>query len=181
MSRRSEKVERKYAEALFELSAAPDREWRRDVLKNWLKILDNVPEMRQLVENPLFPEWERNKLLCDTMQQFCPGDQVMMDFIMEIAANRRLAGLKNIVAHYTALLQKSQGILAISVTSAFPLLEEERAELKLAMEHALSTELEITWQVDQDLIGGLVVKIGDTVIDNSLSGALERIKHDLLA
>ena len=181
MAHKSEKVEKKYAEALFALSNDGNREERLQILEEWVKLLKDIPEMLALIENPSFQEWDRNGLLCDTMQQFCPGDQVMMDFVMELAANHRLGELPSIVENYRSLLRASKGIVAAQISSAFEITEEEKEELKVEMQQALGSEVEIEWLVNPDLIGGLVIKIGDSVIDNSLQGALARMQRDLLS
>ena len=181
MAHKSEKVEKKYAEALFSLSTSENKEERLRILGEWVKLINDIPEMLELINNPSFQEWDRNGLLCDTMQQFCPGDQIMMDFIMELAANKRLAELPAIVNDYRDLLRKEKGITAVEVSSAFEITDEEKTELTTEMLQALGCAVEVSWLVKPELIGGLVIKIGDSVIDNSLQGALARMQRDLLS
>jgi F-type H+-transporting ATPase subunit delta len=181
VAHKSEKVEKKYAEALFSLSTNENKEERLRILGEWVKLINDIPEMLDLINNPSFQEWDRNGLLCDTMQQFCPGDQIMMDFIMELAANRRLAELPAIVNDYRDLLRKERGITAVEVSSAFEITDEEKEELTNEMLQALGCAVEVNWLVKPEIIGGLVIKIGDSVIDNSLQGALARMQRDLLS
>lgn len=181
MAKKSEKIEKNYAQVLFELSPREKHEYYLNILKEWQKIVAEVPEFQKLLLNPAFSEYDRNTIICETLQEFSPNDQMIMDFFMELAKNKRLEELPNIIECYTALLQKELGIQPIDVISAYEIVEEEKYELRAAIEKTLHTNTVINWCVDESLIGGLIIKIGDAVIDNSIKGALKNIKHELQA
>jgi len=180
MARVSEKAEKNYAEVLFELVSQDAQDSYVVVMESWLKIMQDVPEMRELLENPAFSLNDKESLVNDILNELAPNDNVLSNFFMELVANKRLRELDKILERYKALLRQARQIIALEVISAFEIDCLEKDNLKNSIEDVLENRVEINWQVDDQIIGGLIIKAGDTVIDNSLSGALNRIRRELM-
>jgi ATP synthase F1 delta subunit len=89
--------------------------------------------------------------------------------------------LPAVAAHFGRLLDESRGIVAATVSSAAPLDEDEEAAIRSRVEARTGREVRLTSEVDPELIGGLVVRVGDQWIDASVRGRLERLRDQLVA
>ena len=181
MRRGSGKIEKKYAKALLELCAPEECETRAAALRTWQELLQDLPELRSGLENPALPLNERLAISAEVCELAAPGDTLVKNFVAEIIANSRLDSLAGISSAFQAAVEESRGEMSLQVVSAFPLDDEERDTLKREMEQTLQKKLSIAWSVDQRIIGGLIVRGGDTVLDNSLRGMAERLRRELMA
>jgi F-type H+-transporting ATPase subunit delta len=117
--------------------------------------------------------------LADALSQSSPKDQdrVIDNFIAVLKDNRDLGRYAQIVAAYEELELKQNGISKAKVTFAReakvnePLLEE--------LNRITKSTLKVSSNVDSELIGGLVIRVDDTLIDASVKGQLERLKNNL--
>ena len=101
------------------------------------------------------------------------------NFIKVLAENARLSALPNIVtlfAYYKAEHEKS---VEADVTSAMPLTAEQEANIVIALEKRLARKVKLNCNVDNTLIGGLIIQTGDLVIDGSVRGKLNKLAEAL--
>ncbi len=180
MEGRSGKVENKYAKTLFELSAPEEQERRKGALEEWLMLLGQIPELQRALENPAVPMEERIAVVHEVAERCSPGDQIFKNFLAEVVKNGRIDSFAGISQAFARLVDEARGVLSMQVISAFELPENERQELRLDMERILEKKLAIEWITDRNIIGGLIVRTGDSVLDNSIKGALERVRRELL-
>jgi F-type H+-transporting ATPase subunit delta len=89
--------------------------------------------------------------------------------------------LPAVAAHFDRLLDQSRGIVAATVTSAAPLSPDEAKAVGSRVEAMTGKQVRLTAAVDPELIGGLVVRVGDQWIDASVRGRLERLREQLVA
>ena len=88
--------------------------------------------------------------------------------------------LPDVSAEYDALVRKSRGIIAATVTTPGPLSVLELAAVKKRVEQLAGAHVELSTATDPSLLGGLRVRIGDLQIDASVSGRLERLRARLV-
>ena len=181
MQRGTGRVEKKYAKALLELSRPEEYEARAAALRTWQELLAGMPELRAALENPALPLNERLSLSAEVCEQAAPGDSLLKNFIAEVVGNGRLGSVAGISGAFRAAVEETRGEMSLHVVSAFALDDDEREGLKREMEQALQKKVSIAWEVDAQIIGGLVVRSGDTVLDNSLRGMAERLRRELMA
>jgi F-type H+-transporting ATPase subunit delta len=103
------------------------------------------------------------------------------DFLRLLHDRGRLDRLPAMVAAYRALLDEDEGLVRGSLTSASPLSEGEAAAVKAALSTFIGRKVELTVVEDQSVIGGLVARLGDLVVDASLRSQLERLGRELTA
>jgi F-type H+-transporting ATPase subunit delta len=108
-------------------------------------------------------------------------DEEGRNFVRTLADNGRLALLPEISVHFEELKSEAEGVIDVTVTSAAPLDESQRAKLAVALERRLGRSIRLQCATDPALIGGAVLRAGDLVIDGSLRGRLERIAYELTA
>jgi F-type H+-transporting ATPase subunit delta len=107
--------------------------------------------------------------------------RVVVAFLDLLLRKKRMNEFAVVVSEFQALVEKSQGIQRAQVVSARPLEADERDRLHRALEKLTSASIRLEAEVDPDLLGGALVRIGDRVIDRSARTLLrtisERLQH----
>lgn len=104
-------------------------------------------------------------------------DPLVANFLRVVASNRRLAQLPAVIAAFEAQLAAKRGQVAAEVVSAQPLSDTQRAALTASLIQAGHANVRLVEKVDQSLLGGLVVKIGSRLYDNSVRTKLQRLTY----
>jgi len=168
---------RPYAGAVFDLAKA------NGALDRWSRTLGVLaaaaaePRVKLLLDDPERDEAQKARQLAE----LC-GDEVddrAKKFLQVLAANRRLGLLEDVREQFEELRARELATLDVEVQSAFPLSEEQSRKLAAALERRFEKSVKLTNSVDAALIGGAVIRAGDTVIDGSLRGRLERLGETL--
>lgn len=97
------------------------------------------------------------------------------NFLRALAENRRLALLPQIAAQFERLRADVEGLVDVLVIAAREIAAPQRKKLEAALAKRLGREVRMHTQIDESLIGGAVVHVGDLVIDGSLKGRLDRL------
>jgi F-type H+-transporting ATPase subunit delta len=166
----------RYASALFEL--ATEEKATEDVgsqLRHFGAALDQSDDLRRLVRSPVFSSEDQIAALEGVAAQLGIGGTAL-NFLKLVARNRRLAGLPDMIKAYASLLSQSKGEIAGEVTSAEPLSAEQLSDLKAALKGSLGRDVALTTRVDSSILGGLIVKVGSRMMDNSLKTKLQTLK-----
>lgn len=103
--------------------------------------------------------------------------KLIQDFVGVIAANRRLPLLRGIVAAFAALVAQKRGVVIAEVTSAHPLSDVQREQLRARLIEVGYGQVRIQDSVDPSLLGGLVVRVGSRLYDSSLKSRLQRLQY----
>ncbi|MGF7158442.1 ATP synthase F1 delta subunit [Rhodoligotrophos appendicifer] len=98
------------------------------------------------------------------------------NFISLVARNRRLFAISDMIAGYRKLLAAHRGEETAEVTSAEPLSDEQVTRIKETLKTGSGRDIMLETKVDPDIIGGLIVKIGSRMIDNSLRTKLQNLR-----
>jgi len=168
---------RPYAEAVFELAKGQNR------LKNWSDMLGFIAAVaadERMMRIAGDPRVDRAGFL-DLFLGVCEQrvDEQGANFVRLLVDNRRLALLPEIVAQYEALKAEAEARVEATVISAFPLEAAQLGSLGAALKRRLGREVNLTAQVDQALLGGVVIRAGDLVIDGSVRGRLADLASHL--
>jgi F-type H+-transporting ATPase subunit delta len=168
---------RRYAEAAFQIAS------RDGTLDEWATGLDLAAKVvsdervAAIVDNPARPYRDRLDVLERLLQGRVPeGVLRLAGLLAERARVERLAGT---AAEYRRLLEHERGIVEARVTSAAPLTPDETAAVRRWVQRTTGATVNITATVDESLIGGLTVRVGDTLMDASVRGRLERLRTQL--
>ena len=161
---------RPYAEAVFELAQA------RHALKPWSDMLALITAvaadagMQRLAADPRVDRVRFRELFLDVCGNNL--DEAGANFARLLVENRRLSLLPEIVAQFETLKAEAEARVEATVTSAFALEPEQMKSLGEALKRRLGREVNLTAQVDPALLGGVVIRAGDLVIDGSVRGRL---------
>jgi F-type H+-transporting ATPase subunit delta len=171
-------IARPYAKAIFEMAKSSDQQ-----LAQWLAWLNQaaqwivMPDVARLLDDPkVMP----SVLLSLFKTLFAESlDQSGEQFLSLLIEYKRLAALPQIAALFSDLVAAYSGRIEVSVKTAFDLTQAQHKQLLQALSQRLQRDVEIHYTRDHTLIGGIIVRIGDTVIDGSLRGRLNRLRSDL--
>lgn len=106
-------------------------------------------------------------------------DQACLNFLAQCAEHKRLAALPDIYRLFHQLVREVEQTTDVELVSAFALSEADVATLVAGLKKRLGREVSVTSRVDDALIGGVVIRAGDTVIDGSVRGKLARLAEQL--
>ena len=167
----------RYAAALYahadDLNELDNVVWQMEGLG---QLIDTTPDFRRLIESPLIDVATSTKAALAVLQGQGFGKAVS-DFVGVIAANRRLRVLRQIVNAFAVLVAERRGITTAHVASAQPLNDVQRTQLRARLIEAGYSNVNILEQVEPDLLGGLVDRIGARLYDTSLKSRLQRLQY----
>jgi F-type H+-transporting ATPase subunit delta len=175
---RRETAARRYAEAAFQIGRA-DRtldEWERD-LATVSELLANE-EVRRIVQHPVIPYAAKERLLQKLAAGIRPEP---MDLVLLMIRRGRPRAIEPMIGHFTALLRAERGIVLAEVRTALPLEDEQRRAVTDRLGELTGDTVEMHEVVDESLIGGIAVRIGDRLYDASVRNRLERLRARLTA
>lgn len=167
----------RYASALFEL-ANDDRklsEIEQDVV-NVQKLMDENPDLVRMVRSPVFSADDQAKAIVAIAARAGLAP-LTTNFLKLLARNRRLFALTDILKAFRGIAARHRGEVTAEVTSAHALSAEQLDALtdQLAST-AAGKKVQIHTKVDPALLGGLIVKMGSRMVDNSLRTKLNNLK-----
>jgi F-type H+-transporting ATPase subunit delta len=168
---------RRHAQAVFQIALEKKEleRWQAD-----LETVDNAlkdPQLVGLLENPKFPFGEKEKILQSILSGISP---IAINLVYFLVAKNRLRILANLVAEYKRLLNAYYGRETAEVTTAVPLSDEEKERLQERLARVTGKKLVLTTQVDPGIMGGVVAKVGDKLIDSSVRTRLLELRGDLI-
>lgn len=171
---------RKYGMAIFEIAQEEKQ------LENYGSELNEVSraifsqaELKDFLTNPqIQPQDKKDVLLKLLKTEVSP---LMMNFLLLLVDKRRMGLLEAVNDCYQELSNKAQGIVIADVTTAYDLKAELRERLGSRLESVTGRKVMLRIHNDRSIIGGIVVKIGDTRIDGSVTGRLQALKAELMA
>lgn len=140
------------------------------------RLIDGSADFRRLIESPLIDVPTATKAAFAVLEANGFGKSVR-DFIGVVAGNRRLNALRSIVGAFASLVAARRGIVTAHVLTAHPLNDVQRQSLRARLIEAGYSNVNIDEQVQPDLLGGLVVRIGARLYDTSLKSRLQRLQY----
>jgi F-type H+-transporting ATPase subunit delta len=166
---------RRYAEAAFQLATRDGsiETWRRELE---LAAAETSGQLMDILANPAVPLDERLQAADRVFEKL---SQPVRNTILLLVRRRRIEQLPRVVAEFIRLDDKRQGITHATATSAAPLTDLEVKALTARLEQMTGGRVALDTDVDESLLGGLVVRVGDRLIDGSVRGRLERLRNQL--
>jgi len=177
-------VARPYAQAIFEVAS------ETGALGDWSDTLNVAGQLfadKSLVEYLGAPELSDERRL-----EFLTGlfgnaggkllagsDQKGTNFLKLLLENGRIGVLPEIAGHFEALKAKTENSVDAVITSAAPLSEAQEQEMARSLKERLGRDVRVSTEIDENLIGGAVIRAGDVVIDGSLRARLEGLANAL--
>jgi F-type H+-transporting ATPase subunit delta len=170
---------RRYAEAAFEIAG---RDQAHDAWRDGLVVAADLlsgEDVASVVDNPAIPLVQRLTVLDRLLGGRVP--QGLLNLVRLLAQRGRLDILPSIASQYQRLLNRQRGVVEAVVTSAASLTPDETDALRAKLAGMTGASVDLEVRIDDNLIGGLMVRIGDQLLDASVRGRLERLRTQLVA
>ena len=174
-----ESAARRYAEAAFEVALRDDSvaAWREALETSAAIAADE--QVGHMLANPAVALETRLAMANEVFGKIAL--RPVLNLIGLMIKRGRIHELPRVAAEFRRLDNVRQGITEATATSAAPLSEDEVRALTQRLEQYTNGRVELDVQVDPSLLGGLVVRVGDRMIDGSVRGRLERLRNQLVS
>jgi F-type H+-transporting ATPase subunit delta len=171
----AEHLGRVYAEALL---AAADKAGVADTVVDQLNqlvtdVLSDHPTLAEAFASPRVSAEEKSRILDRLLGDKI--DNVLLRFLKVVAIRGRLGQVRHIASAARELRDQALGRTTATVTSAVPLDDALRHQVIERLSASLGSQVSLREKVDPDLVGGLVIRVGDTVYDSSVSGQMSKM------
>ncbi len=181
MSKIDGKTAKRYARAFFESLEPTKLEDTQSALTELVEAWQESQSLRDALLSPAVTQQEKLNVISDICENLRPADAHFKNFASLLLENHRLSGVAMIYDEFTALVDELRNRLAMEISSAYPVPQEEQDAIQKEVQDKYGSLASIEWAVTPELIGGLRVKVGDRVLDSSIQGGLHRAKAHLLA
>ncbi len=172
------KVAYRYAKSLFEVakSAKNVEAVNQNMVDFQITCKQNI-ELKNVLKSPIVSSEQKSNLLSTV---FASYEKVVIDFFSLVVSKNRAGSLPQIASKFEDLYNEYNQIVEVDVQSAQALTEGERKEVVSYLEKQTGAkEIKIAEQINPDLLGGLVIKYGDSLIDSSVSFQIKNLKKEL--
>lgn len=172
-------VSKTYGDALFELAL---EENKIDDLFDEVIVLKSVlsenPDFGKLMNHPKVNKEEKESVMESVFKGRLSDE--LTGFLKIIIANNRYADIDSVLDYFAARVKEHKRIGTAVVATPLPLTDSQKASVeKKLLETTSYQSMEITYEVDESLIGGMVIRIGDKVVDSSVRTKLDKLTKDL--
>jgi F-type H+-transporting ATPase subunit delta len=169
-----------YAESLFEL--ADESGVLSETAKELTEVavvLEGFPELNRLLSLPTLTASEKQDIISKVF-----GGRVSKlteNFLSVLAAKRRIPYYSKIITEFHNKVNRSQGLLDVSVSSCVPLTEEQKLVLTEKLTEKLKKQIKLFCKIDPSLVGGIVIEANGRTIDGSVKTKLDGLRQLLAA
>ena len=169
----------RYAAALFELA---EEQKKLDEVATDVAIIRSLlaesADLRRLVASPVIGRDAQGKAIIAVLEK-AGISELTCNFVGVVARNRRLFVVEDMCVGYRELLAAARGEITAEIMTAQPLTDSQRETLEQELRAAMGSKVTLDMQVDESLLGGMVVKVGSRMVDSSLRTKLQRLELSL--
>lgn len=169
-----------YADSLIQIGK--DGIMSFDAILNDLNTVKEITgtsdELVKVMENPAISINSKNEIL-DSVFSNHISDKII-NFLKILIDKKRFNELNQIIQAYSNEVDNINNIKRVEVISAIEITEDRRQRLIEKLQNKLQKNVIVNWVLDSEIIGGLVIKIDDDVIDNSLKNKLENLSKNII-
>jgi F-type H+-transporting ATPase subunit delta len=169
-----------YARSLIELAEGEAEPIGQD-LRSLATVVAENPAFRNFLSNPGVSEAERSELLNRVLGDGGQTPRLLINFLGVLNSKGRLGLLSEIADAYDDLLDEKLGKIEVDVTVAQKLSPEQLEQVRQRISQALKKDAVVHQYVDESIIGGLILRVEDQLIDASVRYQLEAMKQQMLS
>lgn len=171
------RLSRRYAKALFSLGQEDGEfeQYGRDLME-FAGFCRQNEDFRQVISNPIFAVEDRKGILQTVLDRSSLSD-IVKNFLNLLLDKNRIRAIEEMAEYYSKLTDEVSNIARAEIITARPLKGEALERVERSLEDLTSKKIRSEVREDRGLIGGIVVKIGDLVLDGSVKAQLEGLKE----
>jgi F-type H+-transporting ATPase subunit delta len=168
---------RRYAQAIFQIAQANNNldEWKKELRK--LAELMKDLQICDLIDHPKVSFNLKAELV---KQKLGTTNKLVLNLCNLLILKGRLKNAEQIADEYDNLLDEQRGITHAMVTTAVPMDEDEKSKISRQLEKITGKKVTVKLQVNPSVLGGMVARIEDTLIDGSVRNRLDLLRRDLV-
>ncbi len=176
----SQAVARRYAVALADvvLSHGEAQEVREE-LSAWDGLVRSNAQLGEIFRHPTIPYEQKRGVLEELIRRTRPRPTTA-NFLRVLLQNQRLAELSEVSTQFGQELDRRSGVVTAQVTTARPLTPDAQQALGQRLGQLTGSQVRLQFEVDDELIGGVVTRIGSTLYDGSVRGRLQQIRQRMM-
>ncbi len=168
----------RYAEALYEIALENKLVDKvEQELKTVVGVLEQSNQLKKVLFHPRITADQKKEVLASLFEGRV--SEVTMNFLAILVERQREMYLADITDYFVELANKARNICDVHVTSAVELTGDEKKRLAAAMAKCTGKKVRLSYKVDPKLLGGVVVRVGDKVIDGSVVARLQTLREHL--
>jgi F-type H+-transporting ATPase subunit delta len=172
-----EEIARVYARALFEVAEEQDKlDVIREQLGAFADALDESRELQVFLFSPYFSSEEKKAGL---KRAVVDADDALTNFLALLVEHHRMPAIFRIRRGYDVLWEQANKLLPVSITAAIDLDDEIVRRIGDQIGAQTDRRVEVTAHVDPEIIGGLVLRVGNSILDASIRTRLENLKKNV--
>ena len=167
-----------YAQALF--GAAREREEIEDTLENlkeFVNVLDESEELSEFFYGVHIPEGQKRQAIDALTEDMTTSTR---NFLKLLIDNNRTEILEEVVPRFEDLVEEYQGKVEVELTTAVELSEETLDQMRSRLGEMLGREVLLETNVNPNLLGGAIFRVGETQVDRSIRGQLQGLREEML-
>ena len=169
-------VSDRYASALYDLAA--EKKLVDSVLgdlSNLKNILKDNKELSLVVKSPLITSIDKLNIF-ESLLKKINANELTSTFIKVIEKNKRFSNLASIITQFMNINSQKRGDVLADITSADELNDDQKNNITNQLKSILGDKLSLSFDVDKNIMGGLIVKVGSKMIDTSLANKINKLK-----
>jgi len=151
----------------------------QEELNTWESMIASSKDLRQVVDSPTVTLDEKRRIVNRLIERVRPRPTTA-NFIQVLLQNHRLGQLAVINQRFAQVLDERSGIIAATVTTARPVDGISQDSLRDNLAALTGKKVRLSFETDEELIGGLVTRIGSTIYDGSVRNQLQQAKERLM-
>ena len=166
----------RYASALYDL--ASEKKLVDIVLDDLLFIqsmIKNNKDLKLVIKSPLIKSNDKLEILQNILKSKNPNE-LSSTFLKVLSKNKRFQKTVDIISQFKNINAQKRGDVLADITSAEKLSNEQQDNIKEQLRTILGDKLSLSYKVDEQIIGGLIIKVGSKMIDTSLSNKINKLK-----
>jgi F-type H+-transporting ATPase subunit delta len=172
-----EEIAQVYARSLFEVAKEHDK---LDVVRDQLgEIADAVTEQHDLQVFFFSPYFSTDEKVDGLQRALEDADEAVLNFLELLIEKHRMPALFRIRREFEALWEEENRLLPVQVTSAIELDESTVRQIGDAIGEQTGRRIELTSEVDPDILGGIVLRVGNSILDASIRNRLEKLRKQV--
>jgi F-type H+-transporting ATPase subunit delta len=149
-------------------------------LSDFTSAYTSSAELRNFFESPVTSKEEKRRV-AEKISTRLGASKILRNFLFVVIDHRRTGELPEILETLQGVLRERQGIAEAEVLSAVALNETQKKEMTQSLERATGKQIKAKFSLDASLLGGVLVRVGDTIYDGSLRNRLNGLRERLIA
>ena len=169
-------VSDRYESALYDLAA--EKKLVDPVLEdlsNLKNILKDNKELSLVVKSPLITSIDKLNIF-ESLLKKINANELTSTFLKVIEKNKRFSNLASIITQFMNINSQKRGDVLADITSADELNDDQKNNITNQLKSILGDKLSLSFDVDKNIMGGLIVKVGSKMIDTSLANKINKLK-----